>query len=350
MLKGIKGIAGLTAAAFLVVAIAYAGYMSSQSQPADGQLATGNAAARIRVTLDPQEFQGNAREAYKVAERRSRAAGAIALLLRMRQVARPQEPARLLPRHARQPVRDLHGRGARCGADGQPGRADRTNPRRTARALRAARELSLVGLISAYIEHFTYLGLFVVLMLCGLGLPIPEDVALLAGGYLVHRGVTRYPITLAVSLLGVVAGDNSLFFLGRHFGSGLVRYFSIGRPGRAHQIERIEGFMQRHGHRAIFYARFLAGLRALVYLSAGSFGVRPAVFLLYDLLGALISVPIVVTLGYIFGKQLEMLVRYIGGFERLIVVVAVLSVAVYATRALVLHKTNEAVAKDRLAE
>jgi len=78
--------------------------------------------------------------------------------------------------------------------------------------------------------------------------------------------------------------------------------------------------------------------------------VRPAVFLLYDLLGALISVPIVVTLGYIFGKQLEMLVRYIGGFERLIVVVAVLSVAVYATRALVLHKTNEAVAKDRLAE
>ena len=108
--------------------------------------------------------------------------------------------------------------------------------------------------------------------------------------------------------------------------------------------------MQRHGHRAIFYARFLAGLRALVYLSAGSFGVRPAVFLLYDLLGALISVPIVVTLGYIFGKQLEMLVRYIGGFERLIVVVAVLSVAVYATRVLVLRKTNEAVAKDRLAE
>ena len=86
----------------------------------------------------------------------------------------------------------------------------------------------MVGLISAYIEHFTYVGLFVVLMLCGLGLPIPEDVALLAGGYLVHRGITRYPITLAVSLLGVVAGDNSLFFMGRRFGSGLVRYFSIG--------------------------------------------------------------------------------------------------------------------------
>ena len=204
----------------------------------------------------------------------------------------------------------------------------------------------MVGLISAYIEHFTYLGLFVVLMLCGLGMPIPEDVALLAGGYLAHRGVTRYPITLAVSLLGVVAGDNSLFFLGRRFGTGLVRYFALAWPGRQPQIERIARFMQRHGARAIFYARFLAGLRALIYLSAGSFGVRPAVFLLYDLLGALISVPIVVTLGYIFGKQIEMMVRYIGGFERLIVIVAILSAAVYGTRMLVLRKTNEPVSKS----
>ncbi|MGA6972773.1 MAG: DedA family protein [Candidatus Binatus sp.] len=207
----------------------------------------------------------------------------------------------------------------------------------------------MAGLISTYIEHFTYLGLFVVLMLCGLGLPIPEDVALLAGGYLVHRGVTRYPITLVVSLVGVVAGDNSLFFMGRHFGTGLVRYFSIGRPGRKHQIERIEGFMQRHGHRAIFYARFLAGLRALIYLSAGSFGVRPAVFLAYDLLGALISVPIVVTLGYVFGKQLELLVKYLGGFERLIVIVALLSALIYATRLLVIRKTTEPVEKSEEA-
>lgn len=190
----------------------------------------------------------------------------------------------------------------------------------------------MFGLVSSYLEHFTYLGLFVVLMLCGLGMPIPEDIALLAGGYLVHRGITRYPITLGVSLLGVVAGDNSLFFLGRHFGSGLVRYFGLERPRRKLQIERIQDFMQRHGHRAIFYARFLAGLRALVYLTAGSFGVKPAVFLAYDLLGAIISVPVVVTIGYLFGAQLEKIVRYLGGFERLIMVVAVLSVGLYLTR------------------
>ncbi len=190
----------------------------------------------------------------------------------------------------------------------------------------------MFGLVSSYLEHFTYLGLFVVLMLCGLGMPIPEDIALLAGGYLVHRGITRYPITLAVSLLGVVAGDNSLFLLGRHFGSGLVRYFGLERPRRKLQIERIQEFMQRHGHRAIFYARFLAGLRALINLTAGSFGVKPGVFFIYDLLGAVISVPVVVTIGYLFGTQLEKIVRFLGGFERLIVVVAILSLGLYLTR------------------
>jgi membrane protein DedA with SNARE-associated domain len=199
----------------------------------------------------------------------------------------------------------------------------------------------LVGLVSSYIEHFTYAGLFVILLLCGLGLPLPEDVALLAGGYLVHRGVTRYPITLAVSLVGVVAGDNSLFFLGRHFGTGLVRYFGITRPGSQIQIERIRDFMRRHGHRAIFYARFLAGLRALIYLTAGSFGVNPARFLAYDLLGALISVPVVVSLGYLFGGELEAATRYLGGFQRLIGIVVLLSLAVYGTRLLVLSRTGE---------
>jgi membrane protein DedA with SNARE-associated domain len=199
----------------------------------------------------------------------------------------------------------------------------------------------LAGLVSAYIQHFTYLGLLVVLILCGMGLPIPEDVALLAGGFLVHRGIIRYPITLAVALVGVVAGDNSLFFLGRRFGTGLVAYLGIGRPRSQRQIEWLTEFMRRHGHRAIFYARFVAGLRALVYLTAGSLGVSPSRFFLYDLAGAVVSVPIVVTLGYLFGNELEAALRYIGGIEKAVWLVAALSLGVYAMRMLMFTRGRE---------
>ncbi|MGH7931681.1 MAG: DedA family protein [Candidatus Binataceae bacterium] len=190
-------------------------------------------------------------------------------------------------------------------------------------------------LVSTTIEHFTYLGLLAVLLLCGMGLPVPEDVALLAGGFMVHRGITQYPMTLAVSLVGVMAGDNSLFFLGRRFGTGLVRYLGLSRPRSQYQIDRLKDFMQRHGHMAIFYARFLAGVRALVYVTAGSLGVSPGRFFLYDALGAIISVPIVVSLGYVFGSQIELAIRYLGGFEHLIWIVVALCLGICAMRLLV---------------
>jgi hypothetical protein len=68
MFKGVKGIIALSAAAILVVAIAYGGFMSSPSSESQ-TTAGGDVGAQLRVTLDPQRFQGNVREAYEVAEK-----------------------------------------------------------------------------------------------------------------------------------------------------------------------------------------------------------------------------------------------------------------------------------------
>jgi membrane protein DedA with SNARE-associated domain len=194
----------------------------------------------------------------------------------------------------------------------------------------------LALLVSHYVEHFTYAGLLLILILCGLGLPVPEDVALLAGGFLAHRGVTQYPITLVVAFVGVIAGDNTLYYVGRKFGSSFVAYLGLGRPKSRRQIDRLKDFMARNGHMAIFYARFLAGVRALVYLTAGSLGVvSPGRFFLYDTLGALISVPIVVSLGYLFGSQIETIIHYLGGFENIIWIVVILSLLLYGSRLLI---------------
>jgi membrane protein DedA with SNARE-associated domain len=195
-------------------------------------------------------------------------------------------------------------------------------------------------LVSTYIEHFTYLGLLVLLLLCGLGLPLPEDAVLLTGGFLVHRGLIQYPVTLAVSFVGVISGDCSLFFLGRRFGTGLLRYFGLIHPTSQQSIARMRSFMDRHGHRAVFYGRFLAGLRAVVYLSAGSLGVPTSRFLVYDMLGAIISVPLVVSLGYFFGPEIEKILHYLGGIQHALLIVAVLSALIWLSRILVFKPVN----------
>jgi membrane protein DedA with SNARE-associated domain len=180
-------------------------------------------------------------------------------------------------------------------------------------------------------------GLFVILMLCGVGLPLPEDVPLLVGGFLAHRGVTRYPITLIVALLGVIAGDNSLYLIGRGVGSNLLSHFGLKRADADNNLDRMHAFMHRHGHLAIFYARFFPGFRALVYHSAGSFRVPPSRFFFYDLAGAAISVPVVVTLGYVFGEQLEQVITFISIFNKLIWVVVLSCGLILLTRYLALR-------------
>jgi len=208
----------------------------------------------------------------------------------------------------------------------------------------------LVAIVSTYLEHFTYAGLLVVLVLCGLGLPVPEDAVLLTGGFLAHRGIVEYPVALAISFVGVITGDCSLFFLGRRFGTGILRYFGLMHPGSRRSIARMRSFMDRHGHRAVFYGRFLAGLRALVYLSAGSLGVPVSRFLMYDLLGAVISVPLVVSLGYLFGGEIERILRYLGGIQRALLIIAVLSLLIWLTRVMVLSKPMGAQGKNPQVE
>jgi membrane protein DedA with SNARE-associated domain len=80
----------------------------------------------------------------------------------------------------------------------------------------------------------------------------------------------------------------------------------------------------------------------LVYLSAGSLGVSPARFVFYDTLGALISVPIVVSLGYVFGNQIDRAVSYVGGFERAVLLIVLLSAGFYLARLLLTSRQSDA--------
>jgi membrane protein DedA with SNARE-associated domain len=199
----------------------------------------------------------------------------------------------------------------------------------------------LTGLVSSSIEHFTYVGLFLVLALCGLGLPVPEELPLLTGGFLVYRGITQYPATLLISFVGVIAGDNSLFFLGRRFGTSILKYLELVRPHSRERIARLKRFMDRHGNMTVFYARFLAGVRALIYLIAGSAGMMPRRFIVYDMLGAAISVPLAVSIGYFFGNQIDSAIRYLGGFDRLVLMAVAVCIIFYGSHLLLGTDHNE---------
>lgn len=171
-----------------------------------------------------------------------------------------------------------------------------------------------------------YALIFGILMLCGFGLPIPEDITLITGGYLAFLGKVDVHLVLLVSFLGVMLGDSTIFLLGNRYGSALLRHRFFARYITETKIAKARERMNRYGNKIFFIARFLPGLRTPIFFTGGSLHIRFRIFFIYDFIAALISVPVWVYCAYHFGAEIDRFIEY--GKQAQIVVIAVLVLAV----------------------
>ncbi len=152
--------------------------------------------------------------------------------------------------------------------------------------------------------RYKYVAMFSVLFLCGLGLPLPEEVTLIASGMAVGWAQADFVVASAVCVLGILAGDMVVFGLGRWFGQPLLatRFMRFVLPQK--RQDRVSRFFRHHGSKTVFFARFFAGLRIGVYFYAGQHGMKLWRFLAFDLAGALISGPTSIWVGKFAASQI----------------------------------------------
>lgn len=150
---------------------------------------------------------------------------------------------------------------------------------------------------------WAYLAVFGLLVFCGLGLPLPEDIALITGGFFAAVGrVGSVWLMMLVGLAGILVGDSIIFLAGQRYGEALLDT-RLGKHIPRERVEHVRGLFAKHGTKMIMAARFLPGVRAVTYFVAGTSRVAYYVFLLYDGLAALVSAPAWVWLGYWMGKK-----------------------------------------------
>jgi membrane protein DedA with SNARE-associated domain len=157
--------------------------------------------------------------------------------------------------------------------------------------------------VSSFLECWGYAALLVLLILNGVGSPVPEDLVLLTAGYLVYTGVFDWPLALAVSAAGVVVSDLMLYSAGRH-----LAWYSASSSDEAwlspQRLQRATRWFVRLGDGVIFAARLMPGTRAVVFLTAGARGIPAVRFLRYDVLGAVLWVPGMLVLGHACGAAI----------------------------------------------
>ena len=177
----------------------------------------------------------------------------------------------------------------------------------------------MLDTLVAFFGEYGYIAVFSCLILCGLGVPVPEDITLVSGGVISGLGLANPHIMLGIGLAGVLAGDSTMFLAGRIFGYRVQRlrlFRKIVSPQRFSQIQRK---FKKHGLGLLFVARFLPGLRSPIYLVAGmSHRISYVTFIVMDGLAALISVPVWIYLGYFFADNLDILMEYVHDVQKAI--------------------------------
>jgi len=151
-----------------------------------------------------------------------------------------------------------------------------------------------------------YLVLFLILIFSGIGLPIPEEVTLLLGGYLAYLEFIGFWGAFYILVLGIVVADAVGYFLGRLAGNWISQKVSRFQIASL-LLERAKWYFEKHGERVVLFTRPLISIRVAVPVLAGHFRMNFAKFVFYDLLAAIPWTFLFLFLSYYLGSGLELI-------------------------------------------
>ena len=190
-----------------------------------------------------------------------------------------------------------------------------------------------VDLLSGNSLGIGYAFVFLVLLACGFGLPMPEDIILVTGGVLAWLSSDLEVATFAgmfqdhgfltmvvMGLFGILAGDSVIFLAGRRFGHRVADFGPLRRVITPEKLELVEKKVRTRGNVVVMFARFLPGLRAPTFFTVGHARMPMWKFLLFDGSAALVSAPLWVAVGFYFGSDLQEAARVARQFSHYILV------------------------------
>jgi membrane protein DedA with SNARE-associated domain len=155
------------------------------------------------------------------------------------------------------------------------------------------------------IGQLGYFGIALILVLGGLGLPVPEEAPIILAAMLSRTGKMRWELALTACFVGVLLGDFIVYFIGYFYGERVLS-LPLTRKFLTREREvQIKGYFHRHGFKILILGRFAVGFRTAAYLTAGILQLPVLKLFLTDLLAATLSTTLMFGLGYIFAHQIQ---------------------------------------------
>jgi membrane protein DedA with SNARE-associated domain len=152
--------------------------------------------------------------------------------------------------------------------------------------------------ITAFVESYGYIAIFILMAMEASTLPVPSEVVLPLAGLLAEKGLLNLPIIFIAALLGAIVGSMVDYAIGYFIGKDIVykhlRLFHIKKES----LDNFDIWFEKNGIAAVFFTRLVPVLRTVVNFPAGFAKMNLKEFLGYSIAGFLIWDTVLLLFGY----------------------------------------------------
>jgi len=145
-----------------------------------------------------------------------------------------------------------------------------------------------------------------------LDLFVPGEVGLVLASAAVRSADGSLGAVIAVASAGAVVGDSISYWLGRWFGPELVNRWGFTRRRLGPPLDRARARFERQGGAAVFAARWVGALRAVVPAVAGAAGMPYSRFVAWALPAAIMWATAVACAGWFLGDAVARTIDQLG--------------------------------------
>jgi len=185
-----------------------------------------------------------------------------------------------------------------------------------------------------------YGGIFFLMMLESMVVPVASELVMPFAGYLVFQGNFNFILVIIASSLGSITGSLIFYYIGKTSGHTLIEKYGKYVLVDHEDIEKTEVWFQKRGELTVFFARLVPVVRHLISLVAGVGKMNVKKFSFYTILGATIWNAILTYLGYVLGQHWEEVSQYLESLDLLILVLLIVGIIYFVYRHLKRRKKN----------
>jgi membrane protein DedA with SNARE-associated domain len=173
--------------------------------------------------------------------------------------------------------------------------------------------------------HVGYPLLFLLIMAEAGGLPVPGETALIAGGVLAGKGRLDIELVIVLAAVAAIVGDNIGYAIARHGGRRLLERPGLMEDHRRKVITTFEPFFENHGAKAVFFGRWMLGLRVWASWLAGITRMEWRSFVFWNAAGGISWAVTVGLTAYAIGDRADSVFRTLAGIALVIAVLTVIA-------------------------